>query len=174
MAQKSGNTVYVHPAIEYDLQRDKNAERSNLRKKLINRYERLEAPPPISLLEKAHVGDAEIGSNDYVDNCLLASVRGDAVDFLVTEDKKLHRKAQRSGLDSRVLFLQEAITFLLDLFDKSPPPPTSVQKIFVYELNDSDPIFNSLRQDYSPGFDNWLRDCKRFDYPPRMQACTLN
>ena len=161
LAQKSGNTVYIHPAIEFDLQRDKNVDRSTLRKKLINRYEKLEAPPPTILLETEHVGVPEVGSNDYVDNCFLASVKGDAVDFLVTEDKKLHRKAQRSGLDSRVFFLQEAITFLLDLFDKSPPPPPSVQKVFVYELKDSDPIFDSLRHDYSPGFDNWLRDCKR-------------
>lgn len=161
LAQKSGNTIYIHPAVEFDFQRDKNIERSNLRKRLINRYEKLEAPPPITLLEPTHVGITEIGNNDYVDNCLLASLKGDAVDFLVTEDKKIHRKAQRSGLDSRVFFLQEAITFLLDLFDKSPPPPPSVQKVFVYELKESDPIFDSLRQDYSPGFNNWLRDCKR-------------
>ena len=150
LAQKSGNTVYVHPSIEYDLRRDKNTERSTLRNKLINRYERIEAPPPLSLLNKAHVGDPAMGSNDYVDNCLLASVKGDAVDFLVTEDKKLHRKAHRSGLDSRVFFLQDAIALLLDLFDKSPPPPPSVKKVFVYELNENDPIFDSLRQDYSP------------------------
>lgn len=161
LTQKSGNIVYVHPAIEFDLKRDKNTERSTLRKKLINRYERIESPPPLSLLEKAYVGDPVEGSNDYVDNCLLASVKGDAVDFLVTEDKKLHRKAHRSGLESRVFFLQDAIALLLDLFDKSPPPPPSVNKVFVYELDKEDPIFDSLRQDYSPNFDNWLKKCKR-------------
>ena len=161
LTQKSGNTVYVHPAIEFDLKRDKNTERSTLRKKLIHRYEMIESPPPLSLLQKEQVGDPIQGSNDYVDNCLLASVKGDAVDFLVTEDKKLHRKAQKSGLESRVFFLQDAITLLLDLFDKSPPPPPSVKKVFVYELNEKDPIFSSLRQDYYPNFDNWLKKCKR-------------
>lgn len=176
LAQKSGNTVYVHPAIEHDILRDKDTERATLRKKLLNRYEKIESPPALSLLEKAHVGDPEIGGNDYVDNCLLASIKGDAVDFLVTEDKKLHRKALRSGLDSRVLFLQEAIALLLDLFDKSPPPPPSVKKVFVYELNKNDSIFSSLRQDYSPEFDEWLKNCKRnhreaYIIPDEDMAC---
>ena len=161
LTQKSGNTVYVHPAIEFDLERDKNTGRSTLRKRLISRYEKLESPPPLSLLDKTCVGDPLKGSNDYVDNCLLASVKGDAVDFLVTEDKKLHRKAHRSGLESRVFFLQDAIALLLDLFDKSPPPPPSVKKVYVYELDEKDPIFDSLRQDYSPDFEKWLKKCKR-------------
>ena len=91
----------------------------------------------------------------------MASVKGDAVDFLITEDKGIHRKARRSGLDSRVFFLQEAINLLLDLFDKSPPPPPSVRKVYVYELNENDPIFSSLRSDYHPEFDDWFKYCKR-------------
>ena len=161
LAQKSGNTLYVHPAIEYDLSRDKITERAILRKKLLNRYEKITSPPALSFLEKKHVGNPKKDSNDFVDNCLLASVKGDAVDFLITEDKGLHRKARRSGLDSRVLFLQEAITLLLDLFDKSPPPPPSVRKVYVYELNENDSIFNSLRRDYHPEFDDWFKSCKR-------------
>ncbi len=161
LSQESGNNVCVHPEVKLDLQRDKNIERSELRKKLINRYEIIKSPPPITLLEKECVGDPVHGSNDYVDNCLLASVKGDAVDFLITEDKKLHRKAQRSGLESRVLFLQDAIILLLNLFDHSPPPPPSVKQVFVYELNEKDSIFNTLRKDYSPKFDSWLTKCKR-------------
>jgi len=161
IAQKSGNNLYIHPAIEHDLLRDQNTERAKLRQKLINRYVKIASPPALSLLEKAHVGDPAIGSNDYVDNCLLASVKGDAVDFLITEDKRLHAKARRSGLESRVLFLRDAITLLLDLFDKSPPPPPSIKKVYVYELNENDSIFNSLRKDYQPDFDEWLKNCKR-------------
>ncbi len=159
--QKSGNTIYVHPAVGFDLDRDRNTERSTLRKRLIKKYERIESPPPLSLLDPDIVGEPVLGSNDYVDNCLLASVKGDAVDFLITEDKKLHRKAHRSGIESRVFFLKDAIALLLDLFDKSPPPPPSVKKVYIYELNENDPIFNSLRQDYSPKFDKWLTKCKR-------------
>ncbi|MCP3875088.1 MAG: EVE domain-containing protein [Desulfobacteraceae bacterium] len=161
LAQKSGNTLHIHPAIEHDLLRDKITERANLRQKLINRYDKILYPPSLSLLEKTQVGDPKKGSNDYVDNCLLAAVKGDAVDFLITEDKGIHRKARRIDLDSRVFFLQEAIALLLDFFDKSPPPPPSVKKVYVYELNERDTIFNSLRSDYHPGFDEWLRYCKR-------------
>ena len=161
LSQRSKNTLYVHPSIEYDLQRDKFEERANLRRKLLQRYESIESPPAINILEKELVGDPEIGSNDFVDNCLLASIKGDAIDFLVTEDKGIHKKARRVGIESRVFFLKDAIALLLDLFDKAPPPPPSVRKAHVYELNSNDSIFDSLRSDYYPEFDEWLTRCKR-------------
>lgn len=161
LSQRSKNTLYVHPSIQYDIQRDKVKDRANLRRTLLQRYELIESPPSNGILEKKLVGDPEKGSNDYVDNCLLASLKGDAVDFLVTEDKGIHKKARRVGIDSRVFFLKDAIALLKDLFDKAPPPPPSVKKVYVYELNTTDTIFNSLRSDYRPEFDEWLTRCKR-------------
>ena len=161
LVQKSDSIIFVHPAVEYDFNRDKNEERIRLRKTVIKRYNRIDSPPPISILDASVVGTPEIGSNDYVDNCFLASVKGDAVDYLVTEDKGIHKKAKRTGLQSRVLHLRDAISLLQDFFDETPPPPPSVESKKVYELNETDPIFDSLRKDYSPGFDLWLQECKR-------------
>lgn len=161
LVQKSGSIIFVHPAVEYDFNRDKNEERIRLRKTVIKRYNHIDSPPPISILNVADVGAPDIGSNDYVDNCFLASVKGDAVDYLVTEDKGIHKKAKRAGLQSRVLLLRDAIALLQDFFDETPPPPPSVESKKVYELNETDPIFDSLRKDYSPGFDIWLQKCKR-------------
>ena len=117
-------------------------------------------------------GAPAFGSNDYVDNCFLASVKGDAVDYFVTEDKGIHKKAKRVGLQSRVLYLRDAISLLQDFFDETPLPPPSVKTKKVYALDEKDPIFGSLRKDYSPGFDPWFQKCKRehseaYDFPFR-------
>jgi rRNA-processing protein FCF1 len=152
LASLSNNILRIHPAIEYDLSRDKDNDRANIRRKLIKRYKLIPSPPDITLLPIEIIGTPELGSNDYVDNCLLAAVKADAVDFLVTEDKRIHSKAERMGLQSRVLLLQDAVSLLHDLFDKPPLPPPSVMECYVHELDEKDEIFNSLRDDYSPEF----------------------
>lgn len=161
LSSQSNNVICIHPAIEYDLSRDKNQERADLRRTLIGRYKTLPSPPSPSCLDSEVVGTPEVGSNDFVDNCYLAAVNEDAVDFLITEDKGVHRKARRLGLGSRVLLLKEAIDLLRNLFDKTPPPPPSVEKIYVHELDPEDEILDSLRKDYHPNFDDWLTKCRR-------------
>lgn len=161
LSSQSNNTICIHPAIEYDLARDKNHERANLRRTLIGRYKTIPSPPSISILDTTVVGSPEVGSNDFVDNCYLAAVEANVVDFLVSEDKGVHRKARRLGLESRVLLLKEAIDLLRNFFDKTPPPPPSVDKVYAHELDAEDEIFDSLRKDYHPNFDSWLIKCRR-------------
>jgi len=161
LVQKSDSVLFVHPLIGHDISRDKNKERKKLRKKLIKRYNKISSPPPVSILPIKAVKNPKKGTNNYIDNCFLAAVKGDAVDFLVTEDKGIHRKARKLGLQSRVLYLSDAISLLKDFFDETPPPPPFVNKLFVYELEEDDPIFCSLREDYQPTFDSWFKKCKR-------------
>ncbi len=84
------------------------------------------------------------------------------VDYLVSEDIGIHKKAKLLGLDSRVLLLSDAIELLHDLFDKSPPPHPIVSTPYVYQIDTNDPIFESLRADYGGvKFDQWLAKCKK-------------
>jgi rRNA-processing protein FCF1/L-amino acid N-acyltransferase YncA len=161
LANSSKNVLCIHPAIEYDLSRDRDWARASIRRKLIKRYKIIPSPPDVTLLPSEIIGTSELGSNDYVDNCLLAAVKADAVDFLITEDRRIHNKAARIGLESRVLLLRDAISLLHDLFDVSPLPPPSVTECYAHELNERDEIFNSLRDDYASEFDGWLTKCKR-------------
>lgn len=161
LCNRSGNTVCVHPSIYEDLKRDENIQRAELRKTLIKRYHMLDSPPDINLLEKELVGSPEMGSNDWVDNCFLAAIKADAVDFFITEDKAIHKKANRLNIASQVLKLNDAIQMLQDLFDTIPAAPPLVSTVPAYTMNLNDPIFNSLREDY-PDFDRWFtQKCKR-------------
>lgn len=160
LAQRSGCNICVHPAVEYDFGRDQNQERVTIRRQVLGRYHLLERPPSSDALEPLHVGRPVHGSNNWVDNELLAGVVGNAVNYLVTEDERIHRKSIRLGIASRVLHLSDAILLIKELFDEVPPPPPAVRDVLAYELDESDPIFASLRADYD-GFDEWLTRCKQ-------------
>lgn len=160
LANRSGNTIFIHPAIIHDIDRDTNQARASLRRQLICRYNSIESPPPPTILSSVEVGTPEENSNDWVDNNLLAALLANIVDYLVTEDIKLYRKATRLNLADRVLLLSEAIFVLRGLFDKTPPTPPAVEDVYVYQLNDTDPIFKSIHEDYTD-FDAWLQKCKK-------------
>ncbi len=162
LSSGSGNKIFIHPAIKNDIQRDKNKDRKELRETLIARYPYLPSPPPVSTLDSSIIPHEQTGTNSWVDNSLLAAVQGNLVDYLVTEDIGIHRKAKRLGIDSRILLLSDAIALVEDLFDISTQPPPTVEKKYVHELDSSDDIFNSLRLDYGgKKFDTWLIKCKR-------------
>jgi len=157
---ESGNSIFVHPAIAVDIEKDKDEGRKALRKILVKRYNCLQSTPSPSVLDETVVKPAPEGSNDWVDNNLLAALQGDLVDYLVSEDNGIHKKAKLLSLGDRVLRLADAVELLKDFFDSSPPPHPTVEECFVYNLNQKDPIFVSLREDYS-GFDEWLKKCSK-------------
>ena len=152
--------LYVHPAADADIDRDRNLPRRNLRRVLLGKYTRLPEPPDASSQLEQVIGTAPRGSNDWVDHQLLAAIEADAVDFLVTEDQGLHGRARRAGLGDRVLAISEAVTLLQGLSEKVPPAPPAVRPVKVHSIDPADRIFDSLRTDY-PGFDDWLRKCRR-------------
>jgi len=155
----AGHQLYVHPAGREDLRQDIDKERRNLREILFNKYPLLPEPPPISSHLASVLGHPEPDSNDWADHQLIAALSGNATDFLVTEDRSLRKKAARLGLEGRVTTINEAISIVQDLFEKHPPTPPAVRDVKAHALDESDPIFQSFREDYS-GFDDWLIKCK--------------
>src|SRR5690606_2200885 len=86
--------------------------------------------------------------NNVVDVQLLATLTANAVDFFVTQDEGLHRRAARAGIDERVLFVPDAIRLIERKF-----APTTVKLPYIvqrkaYELDIREPIFDSLREGY--------------------------
>lgn len=160
IATECGHQLYLHPASKADIGRNADQERSRLRLMLSDKYPCLDSSPPISAQLRAVLGPAQRGSRDWVDHQLIAAVAGDAVDFLVTEDQPIHRKARRLGLDGRVCTVDDALSIIRALFEVPPVPPPAAQSVKAYQLDSGDPIFDTLREDYE-NFDLWLTKCKR-------------
>jgi GNAT superfamily N-acetyltransferase len=154
------HAVVIHPASIQELAKDSDPGRRRLRSTLLRKYGELEDPPSVDARIETELGRPAPGTNDWVDHQLLAAVARDAVDLLVTEDDGIHRKARRLGIEDRVVRVRDAVEQLRSLLGRVPPPPPFVISTRAYNLNESDSIFDSFREDYAPEFDDWLRRCK--------------
>jgi len=160
LAMTNHHDLRTHPASRMDFARDSNVKRRQARLALFQRYEALADPPHLSTEQATLLGVPPAGSNDAVDQALLAAVVGDAVEYLITEDDGLHRKAVRMHVGDRVLLVADALAMLRTLHASPPAPPPSVRRVKVHQLNLADSIFDGLREDY-PGFEDWFRRAAR-------------
>lgn len=156
MAQERGHQLLVHPLIRVDLSRDDSPMRQQLTAVIAGSYARVQNHPPISDRIKDIVGTALPESNDWVDDHLIAAVNEGAADVLITEDRKLRRKAERPGLiGERVMTMAGALETLRVLSEVSPRTNPSVRRTSANNLNAQDPIFTTIRAEYT-GFDTWF------------------
>lgn len=164
LARQVSNTkqqLYLHPIQKEDIKDDKNDDRRKVRSIIFDKYLPLTDPPVVSPTLEKKLGSVPKSSNDWVDHNLIAALYGDAVDYLITEDQRIIKKVELLGLKHRAASITEAITIIRDLLDVSPSPPPAVEDIQAYNINEDDPIWGSMRKDYYPDFDNWLKKCKR-------------
>lgn len=157
---KGNHTWLIHPGTLEDLERDKDSVRRDMRRTLLQKYNVLSAPPNFTPRVVDEFGYPEPGSNDHVDLRILSAIEADCADYLVTDDERLRKRARRVGLGERVVSAAEALGAVRALFPAVPVPPPLVRGIVAHQLDEADPIFDSLRKDYD-GFDVWLRKCKR-------------
>src|SRR2546428_4794501 len=162
LLEQGRHQIFLHPESNREMtEEDRDPARRETRRLLLQKYPLLPSPPGVSARLKAIIGEAKRGTNDVVDDALLAAVDGDAVDYLATEDTKLLKKARAAKLGHRVLTTADALAAVRSLFPVTPPPPPAVERVFAHELDEHDPIFDTFRADYDPGFDDWLRRSKR-------------
>jgi L-amino acid N-acyltransferase YncA len=169
LAEESHSQILVHPAVQADLARDHVEDRRRYHEHVLARYPYLPSPPSITQLDVAAVGTPDDGTNDWVDNHLLAAVFHDAVDYLITQDQGIHRKAARLGLADRVLTVPDALVLLQALFGACPQPPPAVQAVQLHTIDHQQPFFDSFRADY-PDFNDWVQRAKRSGRPAWMIA----
>lgn len=160
LANTHHHDVRTHAASRVDFERIKDPAKRTARLALFERYEPLVSPPAISKRQESVLGQPPSGSNDGVDQLLLAAIVGNAAEYLVTEDTGLHRKARRMGVDARVLTLSDAVAMLRALHAELPRTPPSVNRIKTHELDIGDAIFDGLKNDYD-GFVGWFEGAAR-------------
>jgi hypothetical protein len=165
MILESKNQLLVHPLIANDIERDAVFERKSWTKLVLTKYPMLEHHAEVTAEFEVALGGSTLPfSNDWVDNHLLLAVERDAVDYLVSEDRGIHRKAARMGIGDRVVHVTDALTILRGFFPRFAPVPPAVERLPTHRLDENDPIFDGFRLDY-PGFDDWLRSAKRHNRP---------
>lgn len=159
-AGAAGHVVVVHPAVRYDIARGDDMERQALRRLLLGKYVEIPDPPPVPTEWTKALGEPARGSNDWVDNQHLAALSRHAAHLLVTEDRGIHRKAKRVGLEARVVTVADALAIVSALAGADVAPPPAVKNTVCHAFDVRDLFFDSLRSDYGPSFDEWLIKCQ--------------
>lgn len=94
--------------------------------------------------------------NDSNDTTILNELLNNRVNYLITEDKGIHRKAKYLGIEARVYKID---SFIEKLVFENPKltdyKVLSVKKEFFGNIDIKDSFFDSFKQDYAE-FENWF------------------
>lgn len=127
----------------------------------LDSYEKIEIPSPLQSEVEGVSKNLDINLNDKNDTQLLNEVYVGRVDILITEDKKMHRKAVKLGIEDKVFSID---SFLEKTFAEHPDlvnyKVLNVQKLNFGNIDLKDDFFDSLKEDYV-GFDKWF--IKKYD-----------
>lgn len=146
----------VHPVTVKEIQKNINQKTVETLSAKLASYEILKTVTPLRAEVLAVSNKIDVNDNDKNDTILLNEVFSERIEFLITEDKKIHKKAELLGIADRVFkidsFLEKVVSENPDLVDYKV---LSVTKRLFGDINLSDPFFDSLKEDYE-GFEKWF------------------
>lgn len=159
--QVKGHTSHVHDATLVDIKRDPDAARRSISLSKAAKYPRIKNSWRDRTALSKEFGDIR-NDNDLSDAHILSALYDGIVDALITEDQGLHTRAHRRGLGQKVLTVRQALDFINGTYARIDYVLKSVSRKFCYELKHTDPIFDSLIEDYPP-FAAWMEKCRKND-----------
>ncbi len=153
---KLGHEKCVHPLSLDEIRKHKDpAVVASFEIKAQN-YHELRTQAPDSPTIQALRAKFDTNPNDVIDTSLLNEVFSERVDLLITEDRKVHVKAQHLGVAERVFTID---AFLEKVTAENPSlaeyKVLSVRQAYFGDIDISDPFFESFKQDY-PDFERWF------------------
>lgn len=153
---KGKYTKCVHPITIQEIEKNANKETANTLSIKLESYEILKSITPLRPEVIAISQQVDVNENDKNDTILLNEIYCDRIDFLITEDKKIHKKAELLGIADRVFkidsFLEKVVSENPGLVDYKV---LSVTKKMFGEINIGDSFFDSFKEDYK-GFEKWF------------------
>lgn len=147
----------IHPSTIDEINRYNNEELKNVLLIKINCYSIL---TPASSGEDVNFtrvcSQYSINTNSLVDNELLYQVYIDRVDVLITEDKKMHKKAHDLGIASKVYTINRFITDVSNRYpDLVDYKVLAIRKQRFGEVDYKDVFFDTFRRNYV-SFNKWF------------------
>lgn len=122
----------------------------------LDSYNTLKVQQALNSRVKSVSDTFDINDNDRNDTLLLNELFIGTVDFLITEDKKIRRKAENLNISNRVFTID---TFLEKVVAENPGfvdyKILAVKKEFFGNIKLEDEFFDSFKQDY-PEFEKWF------------------
>ncbi len=137
----------------------------------IQNYNLLKTEAPESDAIQSIRNDIDTNENDAIDTSLLKEVLENRVDYLITEDRGIHKKATRLNIEHKIFsindFIEKSTAENPGLSDYKT---LSVRRKHFGNLNIKDSFFDSFRNDYQE-FDKWFNSKSEEDaYVCKSQA----
>ena len=149
-------TKCIHSATIEEIKKNPRKETVDLFLVKLESYEIIDIPSPLQDEVKTVSRHFDTTENDKVDTILLNEIFVERVDILITEDKKIHRKAKELGIKDKVFTID---SFLEKTFAEHPElinyKVLNVQKLKFGKIDLNDTFFDTLKEDYL-GFDKWF------------------
>jgi len=159
--ERAKYTKCIHSLTISEIEKYKNQETVDTFQIKLDSYEHIEIPSPLQAEVIAVSGKFDVNENDKNDTQLLNEIYVGRVDILISEDRKIHKKAIELSIEDKVFTID---SFLEKTFAEHPDlvnyKVLNVQKLKFGRINLSDDFFTSLKEDYN-GFDKWF--IKKFD-----------
>lgn len=147
---------FIHPVTIDELNRNKDPQTVATMAIKIESYNLIKNIAPFSDILESVSRKIDTNANDINDTKILNEIFCDRVDILISEDKKIHIKAQLLGIADRVFkidqFLEKITAENPDLVDYKI---LAVQKVDFGQVDLKNSFFDSFREDYE-GFDKWF------------------
>lgn len=151
-----GIGVHVHPSSLHDFDRDRDLQRRQASKSRHAKFPVLEAIPLPPMRELEEIYGTVRSDNDLIDVELLHALSVKAVDLLISQDSRLHRRVRGSDLEERVLTVSDAVIWLRALRGPDNAILPHVEEVKAYAISTKDPIFDTLSSSY-PDFEGWWK-----------------
>lgn len=164
---------YIHPITVQEINRLKKIDLRTLMNVKLEAYHIIQVHSPIHPDVQRVSSALDKTDNDKNDTVLLNELYLDRVDLLITEDRKIGKKAALLGIAERVFTID---AFLEKVSAENPGLADynvlAVKKEFFGHLGLDDPFFDSFKEDY-PGFERWFnRKSEEIAYVCRQDSRT--
>jgi len=146
----------IHPLTKKEIAEYQYADPAEAMTLKLDAYQELKTQAPLAKQVEELAVIMDKNENDSIDTVLLNEVYQGRVDLLITEDKRLLKKALLLGIGQKVLSINAFITIATrenpSLIEYST---LAVRKVPIGSLDVSNEFFDSLRAAYE-GFNTWF------------------
>jgi GNAT superfamily N-acetyltransferase len=153
LAARLGHRVCVSHGTRSDLLRAP-AEVGDRRRRQLTKYHVLERVPDNRIIRAAF--PTHLSPNDSADLEVLSSFATGVTTWLVSEDRRLRRRARSVGIE-RVYDLDQAVELLQALSTPTPARLPAAERVPAYTIDLDAPVFDGLKSDYAGEFEAWWR-----------------
>src|SRR5690606_38276241 len=147
---------YIHPITISEIENYQDKHVVSTFSIKLDSYNLIKHQLPLSKDIQKVSSQIDVNENDINDTHLLNEIYEGRIDLLITQDKKIHLKANRLGISDKVFKIQ---SFLEKVTSENPNlvdyNVLAVKKVDFAEVDITDNFFDSFREDYGE-FNQWF------------------